>query len=334
MNQDPFSFSSRNLLVFIWKKRVPLLILTGIAAVVSAVISLMITPKYASTVVLFPSSSTSVSEALLSTSQFATNDLLEFGGEEEVERMLQILYSDRIRQELVDRFDLFAHYQIDPDSKYRYTELYSEMDENISFRKTEFMSIEIRVLDTDPRVAADMANTIAALIDSTINGMQREKAQEAFLLVKGEYENLQREISLLEDSLNTLTKKGVYDYEEQSKALSQAYVNALASGDHSLAGKLEKKLQELAGYGQAYQGLQDYLKLEKERLSYLKIRYLQAKVDAGQTLPHTFVVSKAWEAEKKAYPKRSIIVLSAMLSTFVLALLLLALVEGIRNRKQ
>ncbi|HDR88446.1 MAG TPA: hypothetical protein ENN63_02300 [Bacteroidetes bacterium] len=334
MNQDPFSFSSRNLLVFIWKKRVPLLILTGVAAVVSAVVSLMITPKYASTVVLFPSSSTSVSEALLSASQFATNDLLEFGEEEEVERMLQILYSDRIRQELVERFDLFAHYQIDPDSKYRYTELYSEMDDNISFRKTEFMSIEIRVLDTDPRVAADMANAIAALIDSTINGMQREKAREAFLLVKREYENLQREIRIMEDSLNTLKKLGVYDYEEQSKALSRAYVNALASGDHSVAGRMEKKLQELAGYGQAYQGLQDYMKLEKERLSHLKARYLQAKVDAGQTLPHTFVVSKAWEAEKKAYPRRSIIVLSAMLSTFVLALLLLALAEGVRNRKQ
>ncbi|HDJ34420.1 MAG TPA: hypothetical protein ENF21_10035 [Bacteroidetes bacterium] len=333
MNQDPFSFRSGNLLVFIWGKRVPLLILTGIAAVVSAVVSLLITPKYASTVVLFPSSSTSVSEALLSTSQFATNDLLEFGEEEEVERMLQILYSDRIRQELVDRFNLFDHYQIDPDSKYRYSELYSEMNDNISFRKTEFMSIEIRVLDTDPGVAADMANTIAALIDSTIYDMQREKAREAFLLVKREYENLQNEIRTMEDSLVSLRKLGVYDYEEQSKALSRAYVNAMASGDQSLAGGLEKKLRELAGYGQAYQGLQDFLRLEKERLSHLKTMYLQAKVDAEQTLPHTFVVSKAWEAEKKAYPRRSIIVLSAMLSTFVLALLLLALIEGIRNRK-
>ena len=333
MNQDPFSFRSGNLLVFIWGKRVPLLILTGIAAVVSAVVSLLITPKYASTVVLFPSSSTSVSEALLSTSQFATNDLLEFGEEEEVERMLQILYSDRIRQELVDRFNLFDHYQIDPDSKYRYSELYSEMNDNISFRKTEFMSIEIRVLDTDPGVAADMANTIAALIDSTIYDMQREKAREAFLLVKREYENLQNEIRTMEDSLVSLRKLGVYDYEEQSKVLSRAYVNAMASGDQSLAGGLEKKLRELAGYGQAYQGLQDFLRLEKERLSHLKTMYLQAKVDAEQTLPHTFVVSKAWEAEKKAYPRRSIIVLSAMLSTFVLALLLLALIEGIRNRK-
>lgn len=240
MNQDPFSFRSGNLLVFIWGKRVPLLILTGIAAVVSAVVSLLITPKYASTVVLFPSSSTSVSEALLSTSQFATNDLLEFGEEEEVERMLQILYSDRIRQELVDRFNLFDHYQIDPDSKYRYSELYSEMNDNISFRKTEFMSIEIRVLDTDPGVAADMANTIAALIDSTIYDMQREKAREAFLLVKREYENLQNEIRTMEDSLVSLRKLGVYDYEEQSKALSRAYVNAMASGDQSLAGGLEK----------------------------------------------------------------------------------------------
>ena len=279
-----YDFSSRNLLSFAWKKRVPLVIISVIAVVASVIVSLLITPKYESTVVLFPTTSVSVSEALVSASPYTTNELLSFGGEEEVERILQILYSDIIRERLVQEFDLFNHYRIDPDSKYRNTELYSELDDNISFRKTEFMSIEIKVRDADCALAADMANEIASLLNSAINHMQKKKAIEAFEIVKKEFNNLEKEIAHMEDSFRRT--------------------------------------------GSA--GLQEYLKLENARLSQLKGKYLQAKVDAEQNLPHTFVVSRAYPAEKKAYPKRSVIVVVSTLSTFLLALFVLALVESLK----
>ncbi len=287
MNRESFTFHSGNILVFMWRKRLPLLILTGIAIVVSAVISLFITPRFEAKVVLFPSLSASVSESLVSSSEFATNELLAFGEEPDVERILQMEYSDPIRQTLIDRFGLYSHYAIAPDSKYPTTELYSKMDKNISFRKTEYMSVEIRVLDTDPQFAADMANTIASLIDSSINNMQREKARRALQLVESEYKKLKSEVYELEDSIRASGKPGP--------------------------------------------GAEEFLKSENERLSALSAKYLQARVDAEQDLPHTFVVSKAMVPEKKAYPKRSLIVLSAAISTFVLALLLLAFLEGIRN---
>ena len=48
-----------------------------------------------------------------------TEDILEFGKEEEAEQMLQVLYSDEIRDKVISKFNLMEHYDIDPDSKYR-----------------------------------------------------------------------------------------------------------------------------------------------------------------------------------------------------------------------
>jgi uncharacterized protein involved in exopolysaccharide biosynthesis len=281
--------------------------------------------------VLFPTSSSSVSEALVSTSQFASNDLLEFGEDEEVERMLQILNSDLIRQELIRRYDLMNHYEIKPTSKYKYTELIKMMDSNIKFRKTEFMSIEITVFDTDPQMASDMANDIAALVDSTLNQMQKNRAREAFAIVEKEYNNLQKEISLMEDSVKRYSELGIYDYESQSRVLSEAYVSELAKGNTRQARNIEERLKVITEQGQSLRGLQDRISFENERLSQLKANYLEAKVDAEQELPHTFIVSKAYPAEKKSYPKRSVIVIVSTLSTFLLALLLFALLD---NAKQ
>lgn len=334
MTQENFQFHSGNLLVYLWQKRLPLILISFFAAVVSVVVSLTLTPKFESKTILFPTSSTSVSEALVSSNQFVSNKLLSFGEEEEVERMLQILYSDQIRERLVSKYDLFRHYDIDPSSKYSYTRLFATMDKNIRFRKTEFMSIEIRVLDHSPKVAADMANDIAILIDSTINNMQREKAREALAIVQREYENLEDEIRQVEDSIRTIRSMGLYDYETQSRVLNEAYVKAIAAGNNPQAGLIENKLKVLAELGQSYLSLQEFLRFENERLSHLKAKLLQAKVDAEQNLPHTFIVSKAYESEKKAWPKRSVIVLTATLSSFVLAIILLALLDALKAVKQ
>ena len=38
------------------------------------------------------------------------------------------------------------------------------------------MAVQISVLDKDPQMAADIANTVAALLDSVKNDMQRQRA--------------------------------------------------------------------------------------------------------------------------------------------------------------
>ncbi len=327
-----FRFESTNLLLYMWNRKKPLILVSFIAFVTSVIVSLTITPKFRSTVIFFPSSSTSVSKALISTTGGGpSRDILQFGEEEETERLLQVLYSDEIRERLVEKYNLFEHYQIDTDSRYKYTTLYSKMKENISFRKTEYMSIRIDVMDTDRKVAADMANEIASLLDSTMNRMQKKRAREAYKIVEEEYNSLKNEISQLEDSLKTLGKLGVLNVEAQSQGLVELYLDAVSRGNRSQAERLEKQINVLAEYGGTYLFLTEFLENESARLSLLKEKYAEAKVDAEQNLSHTFIVNKGQEAEKKAYPKRSIIVIISTFSAFLFTLIVLVSVDSVRK---
>ena len=64
--QNNFNNNSLDLLVFLYKKRKPIIIITIIGAIVSVIVSLMITPMYKSEVIMYPTSSASVSQSLLS----------------------------------------------------------------------------------------------------------------------------------------------------------------------------------------------------------------------------------------------------------------------------
>ena len=62
-------------------------------------------------------------------------------------------------------------------------------------------------------------------------------------------------------------------------------------------------------------------KAEAIRLRDLTDKYIEAKAETELTLSHVFVLDSAYKAEKKAYPKKSIIVMVATVATFVLAVI-------------
>ncbi len=68
LTKPDLNFNTTNLLFFMYSKRKPLIIVSIFAFVVSVLVSLLITPRFRSTVIFFPASSTSVSNALISTS--------------------------------------------------------------------------------------------------------------------------------------------------------------------------------------------------------------------------------------------------------------------------
>lgn len=328
-----FDSSSLGMFLFSWRKH---LIIVSIAAALLALIfssPIFITPLYKSTVVLFPVSSNSVSKALLTDQPAAKSDILEFGEDEQTEQMLQILSSSQIRDKVVQKFNLMEHYQIDAKSKYKYTSLYHQYDNNITFRRTEFMAVKITVLDRDPQMAADIANTISELLDSTKNNMQRERALKGFKIVEQEYNRLQTEINTMEDSLRKIREIGVFDYESQSEMINQQLAIEIAHGNTRGINALEDKLSLLAKYGGAYVSLRDMLEHEKKQLSYLKARYEEAKVDAEENLPQKFIVESAYKAERKSYPVRWIIVLVSTISAFLLSILVIISIDKFGKQK-
>ncbi len=311
--------------IYIYRKH---LLIIGILTVIFASIfssPYFITPLYKSEVILYPTASNSISKALLSNNFNNSKDILEFGEDEQTEQMLQVLNSNRIRDRIIKKYNLAKHYEIKPGSKYKMTRLYKEYESNFKFRRTEYMAVKITVYDKDPQMAADMANDVAELLDSTINQMQKEIAVKAFKIVEKEYLKLKEEIRQKEDSLSKLRLLGINDYESQAEMFNRQLAISMAKNDQQSVKRLEKKLEILAKYGGPYVSLRDALEHDKKQLSELKEKYEEAKVDATSDLPHKFVVSSAYKAEKKSYPIRWLIVVISLFSVWFLSIIILGM---------
>jgi capsular polysaccharide biosynthesis protein len=88
MNEE--QLDHQNILQFIWTKRKTILFVTTFAAVISLVISFFITPLYLSSAIVFPAATSTVS---FSEGQNTKASSMDFGNDENVEQLLQILNS-------------------------------------------------------------------------------------------------------------------------------------------------------------------------------------------------------------------------------------------------
>ncbi len=343
-----------------WK---PLLVVTLMGALASLIFSgpYFITPKYKSTVIFFPAATNSLSKAILETSGSENQDILAFGEEEQAEQMLQILNSDEIREIIIRKYDLNTHYNIDPDKDFPLTRLYEEYNDNITFSRTEFMSVRIDVLDQNPVMAASIANDIASLLDTMKTKIQRARVTSALDVIEQAYFDKQAAIKLKEDSLTQLRKSGVMDFKNQSTIWSEEYAKAFSTynnekaslsvlskymeekdsaiintkarieGADSRMKHLQMQLDRLADFGGASVSLNEELSLERKELSAMKEQYNKLKIDATQNLSHTFIVNKAEQSEKKAYPTRWLIMLVSTVAAFGFGLSVVLVRERIKE---
>jgi uncharacterized protein involved in exopolysaccharide biosynthesis len=357
-----YRFDSLSVIAFFFKWRKEIIIVSAVAALAAAIFSgpTFIKPKFKSTVILYPATTNSISKALLNENSFDREDPLAFGEEEQAEQLIQVLYSDDIRDKIISKYKLMEHYDIDSTSKTKYTKLYKKFSDNINFRRTEYMSVEIQVLDTDPKMAADIANDIAQMLDDQKNAIQREQALKALRIVQAQFQAKKDFVNLLNDSLNFFRSQGVFDYDLQTDHIMEQYVMASAQASDAeakleilkssssdkdtavvnnrarLAGarntlkSLQTQLDRLSKYGGAYTSVKEQLEQENEELVKIRTRYDKAKVDAEEALPVKFVVNSAKVAEKKHTPVRWLIVVLSTAGAFLLSLLVLVAVENYR----
>lgn len=346
-----------------WRKHVAIILL--LTFVGSFVLSgtYFIKPKFKSSVVFFPSATNSLSKAILEESNSEKQDILAYGDEEQAEQMLQILNSDEISEAIIKKYDLLNHYGIQKEEEFPNTKLHKIYKENISYARTEYMSVRIDVLDTDPQMAADIANDIAALLDSTKTKIQRSRATDALNIIKGAYEEKLVTMKAKEDSLMKICRLGVMDFLSQSEIVNKEFTLASAlyqnekaslkvlqkyksendtaiistkariSGAEARISNLQAQLNNLTQYGGASVSLNAELKLDREELSKLKKQYDKLSVDANQTLTPKFVVNKAAKAEKKSYPVRWLIVAVSLCLSFILSVIVISVFEKVKEIK-
>jgi len=317
----------QNLLVFIWKKRKILMITTGIVMVCSVIISLLLTPIYRSTAVVFPAATSTVS---FSEQRNAKAASMDFGEEEQAEQLVQILQSSRIRDKIVEQFDLMKHYDISPSDPNKHFKLVEKYNDNFLFVRTRYGSIQIDVLDTDPQLAADMANKIVDLIDTVKNEMIRERTLPAYEINKRKKEQMEDDREFVLAKLDSLAELGVVSLEGRTN-LFQAYVDSKSAQEKA---EIKKTIDVNLKHGSQFDGL-EFIRNEKiMKLEEFMVSYEQAESDANTAFNHKFIVERAVVADKKDKPKRMIIVLLATIGSFVFMVFALLINERIKELKK
>jgi tyrosine-protein kinase Etk/Wzc len=317
----------QNLLLFIWRKRKILILITGIAGVVSTIVSLMMTPLYLSTAIVFPAATSTVS---FSEQRNAKAAAMDFGEEEQAEQLVQILQSSRIRNKIVDQFDLMKHYDIDTNDANKHYLLMKEYEGHFAFIRTRYGSIQIDVLDPNPQLAADMANKIVDLIDTVKNNMVAERTWPAFEINTRKKNLLDQDLKLVLVKMDSLADLGVVSIEGRTN-LFQAFVDAKNQEDRTF---LRQQIDVNLKYGAKFDALEQIRDEKIVKLEKFLDSYEQAESDANSVFNHKFVVEQAVVADKKDQPKRLIIVLLSMIGTFVFMVFALLIADRIKELKK
>lgn len=314
---------SPHLLVFIYNNLKTLVAVGLVASIGASIVSLSMEEYYESSVIMFASSQHSLGEQFFE--ELKKNDLLAYGETEDAERLLQLLNSDRIRSRIIEKYDLYDHYGIAEDQPGARSAMGLQYASNVSSRLTRFGSIQVRVLDTDPFMARDIANDMAYLVDSVSNKMRNDRARDGYEVALNSLRSMSRLIAEAEDSLATLHQLGIYNFEAQVQGLTAQYGMALASNNLKAAQTIKSDLERIGKLANGHNNLSAYLEEAYEQQALLKKRVELMRVDAETQIPSSFIVDYASAADKKSKPVRwLIVVMTTLVATGAAFLAMLA----------
>lgn len=307
-------FDNQRILSIIWKRKIHFIIVGVIAIVLSAIFSgpAFITPKYKSTARVYPTNISVISE------------------ESETEQMLEIINSRDIKMKMFDAFDLDKVYKIKKDSPYYQTYLFDIYNKNVNASKTEFETVEIEVMDEDPKRASLMCDSIIHFYNRKVGQMHKTKNWEMVEITQKQLNKKHYLYDSLKVELNTLRENyGFLDFSEQVSEVTRGYMNALAAGRGSTSDA--QKIQKL--YDNFSEKGVDALFLEKQTLSAMSAIDSIGKLhdlylmEFEKDITYSHVVEKPIVADKKSYPIRWLIVAFSAFSAIVLALLVFLILD-------
>ena len=292
----------------------------GTIAVIAAVISVIFSapaflkPKYKSFAVVYPV------------------NLGEYSEESYTEQMLEILNSGDIRDELIRSFKLDSHYHISPVYKYYKTALYGKFADHVSFRKTENEAVRIDVMDTDPKYAAAMVDSLLVFYDRKVKALHNIKFGEELNIRKNELVRIQQDIDSITRRLTILgAEYGVMDQAGQSEGLSTAYFQSVASGRNNP--EMEKYYWNIAERAPEAKRLLLSMEGYMAQLAVAQKAHDDAYRELTKEITYSQVVTPPFVSDKKAWPKRSVIVLMSVLFTLIMAMVVIGVIENRNHTK-
>ena len=332
---------------------------TLIAGAAAVAVSLSLPVWFQSTTRLLPPETDSggLSSLLGDVSPLAAS-FLNGGGSGDYNRYLAILESRSTRERVVDRFDLVDVYALE-DKAFPREEALKTLDENLDIEvDLELDYLSISVLDQDPERAAQVANFLVEALNERNEALALEGASAYRRYVEERYREIElRSDSIRAEMQAFQERNGVVELPTMAEGLveSLATVRAaitsaeieyrallselgpdnpqvkIAENAYETAQNAERRLvggqeavmpvpfQRLPAVGAQYARIYQDALIQKALLENARPLLEQARFDEERERTAVQVLDPAVPAVHKAKPKRSVIVLLAMGSAFMIA---------------
>ena len=198
---------------------------TAAVAIGSVIISLLLTNWYRADVrmLLAGRSSAGLVSSLMGGQLSPTATSLLGGLVSDYQRQLAILYSRSVTDSVITAFDLIEVYDLS-DSKFPMLDAREMLQENVDFVvDDEYNYLSVRVFDTDPQRAADMANYFAAELNQVTSELATETAGTYRQVVEDLYGSIESGIDSVFTSMQDLQQRtGVLDLPTQGATFMES----------------------------------------------------------------------------------------------------------------
>jgi len=273
------------------------------------------------------------------------------GGRTALGTYLSILDSRSAKEAMVRRFDLIQVYEIDDQSMEK---AIKALEANVEIEVAEEGHVTVTVLDKDPVRAAEMANYFITVVNNISTDLSLQAASKyREFLEKGVFQ-AQDSLRLYEEAFRDFQKeKGfvIIPNEVQSgmrsvgelyaqKTLLELDVNFLlqtVGPENSILKQkqlelrlLNEKVSDIPDLGLEHLRLFRSISVQSKILEVLIPLLEQARLEEKRETPSVAVLDVAVPAEKKAKPKRMIMVAVAGFSSLILTAFFYALRERMK----
>lgn len=262
-------------------------------ALVSIVFSgpFFLAPLYKSEVIFYPPN-TSSNKTLI---QYD----VRFGSEKEIDQHIQVLKSNLVRDSVIKKFNLIVHYGIDTTKKVWRYYLNKEYNEKIAIERTRYNALSVTVFDTDPVLAAAIANNMVEITDAIKATILRKNLSAALSNLEKDYSNKVKEFDVFAANINRIVKDN--------------YIPNLNLKNESFVERMKKQIdliRELTNKGSADFDLKKQYNYEAmlAQLAELQSSYEQASSNLNTNFPTCYIISPAQVNYQKDSPNRLLIV--------------------------
>jgi len=352
--------------IYRWRKTIRNVCL--LAVVGSVAVSLFLKNYYEAKTIFYPASPQLANPELMFGN---TGQVTEYyGSDRDLDRLAEIAVGKEVEDYMVRRFNLYAYYGIDSSAKEGPHKVRKHLRKLYNAQKNKNDAIELSIEDTDPQRAADMANAARDKINEIGQRLTKNSQSKLLAAFEENIKRKQNELELLGDSLQrTQSRYGIYSANTQGEQISEqlavaeseivrsrakldileknpaiprdtiAYIRANlnayeqqrrqlmskeATGDNMTLKRYNEGMPQISV-------LQDLHFQSRKQLSYDLERYNQILAAYNTDIPALLLVEAAEAPLVKSRPKRSLIVIGALLAALLFTVLAALVADAYRD---